>query len=145
MPEVNINTPGFRYSIPAKSREKWVALYERTGIPQTQILNRLVEFILLQDETTQSMILGTLKPTEELLEIALRRMREVTITDQDKDGELARRIKERAALSGRTVNQLLSELGVAMPMKVVAQQRPGSAEGSPKVRDDTKRSAHQRR
>lgn len=62
-----------RYGVPSELHREWKKLLKRTGIPQVQVLNRLVRFILLQDEITQGMVLGSLSLSPELLSIALRR------------------------------------------------------------------------
>lgn len=64
----------FRFGVPEENYEAWLALHERTGLPQRRILYRLIEFILAQDDVTQAVILGTVRPKEDVLELALRRM-----------------------------------------------------------------------
>lgn len=63
----------FRYGVPEELYERWLELHNRTGIPQRQILHRLVTFLLEQNELTQSMVLGAVSPTPELLELAIKR------------------------------------------------------------------------
>lgn len=61
----------FRYGVPPEMYSEWRDVQRRIGLPQTQILHRLVKFLLEQDEVTQGMILGTLTAREDLIEYAL--------------------------------------------------------------------------
>jgi hypothetical protein len=62
----------FRYGVPAEMYADWRAAHKRIGLPQTQMLHRLVKFLLAQDQVTQMMILGQLEPRPDLLEFVLR-------------------------------------------------------------------------
>lgn len=63
----------FRYGVPPEMYSEWREVQKRIGLPQTQILHRLVKFLLEQDEVTQGMILGTLTARPDLIEYALKR------------------------------------------------------------------------
>jgi hypothetical protein len=63
----------FRYGVPPEMYSEWREVQKRIGLPQTQILHRLVRFLLDQNEITQGMILGTLTPRPDLIEFALKR------------------------------------------------------------------------
>lgn len=65
--EIEISPREFRYGIPGDLYSDWIRAQKRIGLPQTQILHRLVRFLLSQDELTQGMILGTLTPRPDLL------------------------------------------------------------------------------
>jgi hypothetical protein len=62
----------FRYGVPDDIYSEWRAAQRRIGLPQNQILHRLVRFLLEQDQVTQGMILKTLEPRPDLIEFVLR-------------------------------------------------------------------------
>lgn len=62
----------FRYGVPAEIYSDWRAAQKRIGLPQTQILHRLIKFLLSQDQVTQAMILGQLDPREDLIAFVLK-------------------------------------------------------------------------
>lgn len=64
----------FRYGVPPDVYSEWRSAQARIGLPQTQIIHRLVRFLLSQDQVTQMMILGTIEPRKDLLEFALNRV-----------------------------------------------------------------------
>lgn len=62
----------FRYGVPAEMYAEWRAAQKRIGLPQTQIIHRLVRFLLDLDEVTQAMVLGTIEARKDLIEFALQ-------------------------------------------------------------------------
>jgi hypothetical protein len=61
----------FRYGVPEDIYSEWRAAQRRIGLPQNQILHRLVRFLLAQDQVTQGMILGQLEPRPDLIAFLL--------------------------------------------------------------------------
>jgi hypothetical protein len=64
----------FRYGIPREYKSLWRIMVARTGLPQTQVLHRLVQFLLEQDDVAQAMVLKTVRPSEDLVELLVKRM-----------------------------------------------------------------------
>ncbi len=74
--KLSVNEPKeFRYGVPPQMYSDWREAQRRVGLPQTQIIHRLVKFWLEQDEVTQGMILETLTARPDLIEFALKKRR----------------------------------------------------------------------
>lgn len=56
--------------------ERWNALLEETGLSQQAAIERLIRFVVEQDETVRAMMLGQLQPTADLVKLALERWRD---------------------------------------------------------------------
>lgn len=65
----------FRYGPPKERYEEWIALHKRTGIPQQQILHRLVHLVLDQPPELQNILLGTMPVTDDLIELVMRSLK----------------------------------------------------------------------
>ncbi len=92
----------FRYGIPADVYRQWIRLHERSGLPQSQILHRLVRFLVSQDDVAQGMILGTITPSDDLIELLLKRLAKAHRSrphqshDSDEIGDVAPSIMPRS-------------------------------------------------
>ena len=64
----------FRFRGSAALKRAWVELCAGKNIPQSDAFTSLVQFLLAQDDLTQSMILGQVKPRPDLTEFILRRL-----------------------------------------------------------------------
>lgn len=64
-----------RITFPDHINSKWKALVSRKSIGQQRAIERLIEFILKQDDALQSMILGQIEPSDDLVELVLRRLK----------------------------------------------------------------------
>lgn len=53
-------------------RDEWVELLKRKTIGQQTAVERLIEFLLAQDDVAQSLILGQIDPSEDSLKIILQ-------------------------------------------------------------------------
>lgn len=52
----------------------WKTMLAQKRIGQQAAIERLIEFLLAQDDLTQSMILGQVKPSDDLLSVSLKRV-----------------------------------------------------------------------
>jgi hypothetical protein len=64
-----------RIKIPPHLKEQWWEMLDKKGLPQQTAVVRLVEFVLAQDDPIQSMVLAQVDPTDDLIELVLRRMK----------------------------------------------------------------------
>ena len=94
-----------RYGVPADLFPLWREAQRRIGLPQTQILNRLVRFFLAQDEVAQMLLLGTLTPRSDLLELVLRKPLRPSAVQADRPRPIA--------VNGVTIPGSADELGPA--------------------------------
>jgi hypothetical protein len=70
-----IEAKEFRYGVPEDVYTEWRAVQKRLGMPQRQMLHRLIRFLLAQDQVTQMMILGQVEAKDDLIEFSLKRAR----------------------------------------------------------------------
>ena len=62
------------YRVPANLKEKWQIFCEKKRIKQTEAAIAVLEFVLVQDDLAQSMILGQIEPADDLIELVLTRL-----------------------------------------------------------------------
>ena len=64
-----------RFRMDPVRKAKWLALCEAKKISQQDAMEALLDFVFVQDETVQSMLLGQTKARDDLIEVVLRRLR----------------------------------------------------------------------
>lgn len=65
-----------RIVIPAELKDQWNALVEGKGISQQKAIEALVKFLLDQDDLAQSVVLGQVKPTPDVMRVIFERIAE---------------------------------------------------------------------
>lgn len=63
-----------RIVIPADLKDQWESLVESKGITQQKAIESLVRLLLAQDDLAQSVLLGQLKPTPDVMKLIYQRM-----------------------------------------------------------------------
>lgn len=67
-----------RIVVKSEIADDWEAMRTRTGLSQQEVFDRLVRFLFEQDELAQAMILRTIQPRADLVELTLRRLAQST-------------------------------------------------------------------
>lgn len=63
-----------RFRMDPVRKDRWLALCEAKKISQQDAIEAIIDLVLAQDDTVQSMMLGQTKAREDLVELVLRRM-----------------------------------------------------------------------
>lgn len=66
----------FRFRLPGQLKEEWVRMCLTKKISQQEAIEAVIGFLLAQDDTTRSMLLGQIAATDDLIELVLRRIRD---------------------------------------------------------------------
>jgi hypothetical protein len=64
-----------RFRMDPVRKAKWLALCAEKKISQQDAMESLLDFVFVQDEMVQSMLLGQTKAKDDLIEVVLRRLR----------------------------------------------------------------------
>jgi hypothetical protein len=64
-----------RINLPVKVKEKWQQLCDEKNISQQRAAEALVMWFISQDDVAQSMLLGQLKESPDLIELMTKRKR----------------------------------------------------------------------
>ena len=64
-----------RFRMDPVRKGKWLALCEEKKISQQDAMESLLDFLFVQDETVQSMLLGQTRARDDLIEVVLRRLK----------------------------------------------------------------------
>ncbi len=75
MIQVVPETKSVRLVLEGERLEAWESLLAEKQVSQQAAMVKLIDYILAQDSVAQSMILGQIPASDDLIELALRRMR----------------------------------------------------------------------
>ena len=68
------NVENFKFRVSPDLKKRWLAFCETKRISQRDAIVATVEFLLAQDEVIQSMLLGQVQSSPDLIELVLRRL-----------------------------------------------------------------------
>lgn len=64
----------FRFRLDPEKKRRWVEMCDRKNVGQQDAIESILGWVLAQDDLTQSMLLGQIAATDDLLEMVLRRL-----------------------------------------------------------------------
>jgi hypothetical protein len=73
--EKSLSPKNLRVVLEGELKDQFAGLLERKQISQQKAIEQLVRFVVAQEDVAQSMLLGQIEPTDDLLEIVLRKRR----------------------------------------------------------------------